>query len=300
MKSKEPTATNWNLVQAFLALNRYGGYELASERENLDDSTLRRRISQLEAHFGRQLFVNSDGVWTIAPDLGSLVVSAEKMYQAANAFFNEQPTCSGDVTISIADAFGLRLEHVFSALQEKYPLISLNIITETRFANLSKDKVDIAIRLARPIHNSNSLRIRKLGDVPMNAYASPAYLEKRGQVSDQDDRSLHHLLIMKLQFPHNDHSFPYAAIDWEDLGLHGKTHTYVDSLTLLQKMCEMGRGVALLPVSFAHDNPQLKLVQKDYSNVNTELWLVSRLDLRAKWQLDLAEMLQQEISTWNT
>lgn len=301
MKNKEPIHTNWNLVQAFLVLNRYGRYELASERENLDDSTLRRRISQLEAYFGRQLFVKSEGGWTIAPDLSELVSAAQRMEDAANAFFHEKPSCSGDVTISVLDAFGHRLAGVFHALQQKYPEIVLHITSEARFANLGEDKVDIAIRLARPVRNNNSLRIRKIGDVPMNAFASPAYLAGTKDKTETCGTTHHHLLGMRLQFPHNDHSFPYAAISWaDDIGLEGRTDVLADSLTLLQQMCERGHGVALLPVAFANGNSLLQRVRADCPDIQTELWLVSRLDMRVQWQLDLADMLQAEVKTWTT
>ena len=298
MNNKDLTTSNWNLVQAFLALNRYGNYETASERENIDDSSLRRRISQLEAHFGRQLFVKSEGGWTIAPDMSELVTAARQMEDAAAGFFQALPSCKGDVTISILDAFGLRLAHVFYALRQKYPSIALHIISEARFANLGKDKVDIAIRLARPVRNNSSLRIRKLGDVSMNAYASTAYIERMGRQVDEYGKVEHSLLGMRLQFPHDDHSFPYADIDWEDFGLHGKTYAKVDSLAMLQQMCELGSGIALLPVAIAHGNPRLRLVRENCPSVNTELWFVSRLDMRAQWQLDFADMLQAELVTW--
>lgn len=64
------------------------------------------------------------------------------------------------------------------------------------------------------------------------------------------------------------------------------------------QMCELGSGIALLPVAIAHGNPRLRLVRENCPSVNTELWFVSRLDMRAQWQLDFADMLQAELVTW--
>jgi DNA-binding transcriptional LysR family regulator len=298
MKNKDVTALNWDLVQAFLALERYGRYELASEKENIDDSTLRRRISQLEMSFGRQLFVRSEGGWKVAPDLNDLVTTALRMEDAAKAFFHGQQTGTGDVRISVLDAFALRFGPVFVAFQQKYPYITLNITNEAHFVNLEQEKVDIAIRLARPVRNNNSLRILKIGDVPMNAYASSGYLERMQKDAGSDTPPVHRLLGMRLRFPHQDHSFPYADTGWGDVGLNGETCTWLDSLILLHRMCELGQGVALIPTAFAQGNPDLRLVGDAGRSVNTELWLVSRLDMRAAWQRDLADMLQAELARW--
>lgn len=298
MKNRDVNAPNWDLVQAFLALERYGRYETASERENIDDSTLRRRISQLEARFGRQLFVRSEGAWKVSPDLNDLVAAALRMEDAAKVFFHGQQTGTGDVRISVLDAFALRFGPVFAEFQQKYPDITLNITNEAHFVNLEQEKVDIAIRLARPVRNSNSLRILKIGDVPMNAYASSGYLKRMRDGATGTDRPEHRLLGMRLRFPHQDHSFPYADISWEDVGLGGKTCTWLDSLILLHRMCELGQGVAIIPTALAKDSLDLHPVDGPGRSVNTELWLVSRLDMRATWQRDLADMLQKELAHW--
>jgi len=296
MKTKDGTALPWDLIQAFLALERYGRYELAAEMENIDDSTLRRRIAQLEARFKRQLFVRSEGGWKVAPDLHELVDAAIHMENAANAFSQDQQTSIGEVRISVMDAFALRLSHVFKEFQRKYPRIVLNITHEAHFVNLEREKVDLAIRLARPVQNSNSLRIRKIANVPMNFYASRDYLERANKEASNPAFPGHQLMGMRLHFPHQDHSFPYADLAFSDVGLSGHTCMWLDSLILLHRMCELGHGVAILPTSFAADSPNLVLVREDSPNVNTELWVISRLDMRAGWQRDLADMLQAELA----
>jgi DNA-binding transcriptional LysR family regulator len=298
MKTKDDSGVPWDLIQAFLALERYGRYELASEKENIDDSTLRRRIAQLEKRFGRQLFIRSEGGWKVSPDLHEKLAAALRMEEAANAFSRDDQTSIGTVRISIVDAFAVRLSPVFIEFQQKYPGIILEVTNETYFVNLEHEKVDIAIRLARPVRNNNSLRIRKIGDVRMNAYASRDYLAGLDGEAQHPDFAGHHLLSMRLRFPHEDHSFPYAEIGWSDVGLSGRICARVDSLILLQRMCELGQGVAIIPTAFAKCSPSLAPVREDSQLMNTELWLVTRLDMRAPWQRDLADMLQAELARW--
>jgi DNA-binding transcriptional LysR family regulator len=296
MKIKDDIALSWDLIQAFLALERYGRYELASDKANIDDSTLRRRITLLEKRFGRQLFVRSEGGWKVAPDLHELVAAALRMEEAAGVFSQDHETGVGAVRISVLDAFAERLSPIFRDLQQKYPAIILDVTCETHFVNLQQEKVDIAIRLARPTRNNNSLRIRKIGDVPVNIYASRDYMERSGD-TQHPEFSGHQLLTMS-RFPHEDHSVPYSDIAWSDVGVSGRICARVDSLILLQKMCELGQGVALIPTAFARRNPNLVLVRENSQPIKTELWLVTRLDMRAAWQRELADMLKAELAGW--
>jgi DNA-binding transcriptional LysR family regulator len=171
-----------------------------------------------------------------------------------------------------------------------------SITTEARFVNLEQDEVDIAVRLARPNRDSNSVRVRKLGNVPIGVYASRAYLKRVGERINDRGFAGHQLLTMNLQFFHQDHDFIYAQLDWSKFGLAGRVHIRSDSFALLARMCALGHGLALLPKFVAAEHPQL--VAHEHIAANTELWLVSRFDMHAAWQRDLANMLQAELGRW--
>ena len=76
----------WDLIRAFLALDRHGDYAVAAEVERIDDSTLRRRIRTLEQRMGRALFVRTERGWKAAPDQIELVKAAQRMEEAASCF----------------------------------------------------------------------------------------------------------------------------------------------------------------------------------------------------------------------
>lgn len=280
----------WDLIRCFLALERHGSYEVAAELEGIDDSTLRRRIRQLEQHFGRALFVRSESGWRASADLHALVSAAQRMEVAARSFFQDHQAGAGTIRISVMDVFAQRFAPVFATLSEKYPRLVLDITTEAHFVNLEQDQVDIAVRLARPVRNSNSLRVRKLGNVAVGAYASRAYLA-------QEHRE-HQLLAMNLQFFHQDHDFIYAQQDWSRFGLAGRVRLQSDSFAQLARWCALGQGLALLPRFLADEHPQLVANPADVF-IDTELWLVSRFDMHAVWQRDLADLLQAELARWS-
>lgn len=293
------TAVNqWDLIRAFLALERHGDYAIAAEMEGIDDSTLRRRIRALEQHMGRTLFVRVDRGWKAASDQHELVQAALRMEEAARSFSRTRQEGSGVIRITVLDAFAQRLSDVFGKFRQKYPRLVLDITTETHFVDLEKDQVDIAIRLARPLHAVSSLRIRKLGDVRVNAYASRTYLQQLADAGERPHTAALRQLAMNLRFSHGDHNFAYGDLDAEDFGLHGEVVTWSDSFLVLARMCELGHGVAIMPTILARDYAGLEPVCPDRPDAQAELWMISRFDLRAAWQRDLADMLQADLAQW--
>jgi DNA-binding transcriptional LysR family regulator len=287
----------WDLVRTFLALERYRDYAIAAEMEGIDHSTLRRRIQALEQHLGRTVFIRTKRGWEVSADLQELVEAARDMAEAAKRFSRAVQEDAGIIRISLLDAFAHRFANAFASFQEKYPRLVLNITTETHFVDLIQDQIDIAIRLARPVQRNGSLIIKKIGDVPINAYASKNYLEAM-MATCASAPVEHHFLGMNLGFSHSDHTFTYGSLDRTEFGLSGKVIAWSDSFSMLARLCENGRGIAIMPTVMAMDYPGLQKVDSSQADVATELWMISRFDLRAPWQLDLANVLQRELSSW--
>ena len=285
----------WDLIRAFLALDRHGDYAVAAEVERIDDSTLRRRIRTLEQRMGRALVVRTERGWKAAPDQIGLVKAAQRMEEAASCFARPHQEETGVISITLLDAFADLFSDVFGEFQRKHPRIILNITTESHFVDLEQEQVDIAIRFARPLRNGSSLRIRKIGDLKINAYASQAYLARQAELGLHPASARHRLLAMNLPFSYSDHNFPYGALTWDDLGLQGDVAVSSGSMLMLARMCEQGQGVAIIPAIMAGNYRDLCPVGPDQAGTVGELWMISRFDLRAPWQRDLADMLHSSL-----
>lgn len=290
-------AVPWDLVRTFLALERHRDYAVAAEMEGIDHTTLRRRIQALEQQLGRTVFIRTQRGWEVSADLQKLVDAAQDMAEAAKRFSLAVQDDAGVIRISLLDAFAHRFANAFTNFRERHPRLVLNITTETHFVDLKQDQVDIAIRLARPVQGNSSLKIKKIGDVPINVYASKSYLQSMGG-AHANRTAQHHFLGMNLGFSHSDHTFTYGSLDRTEFGLSGKVVAWSDSFSMLARLCENGLGVAIMPTVMAVDYPGLQKVDPAQADVTTELWMISRFDLRAPWQLDLANLLQQELNRW--
>lgn len=298
-KDDGPSISQWDLIRAFLALERHGDYAVAAELEGIDDSTLRRRIRSLEQQLGRSLFVRTEHGWKVAADQHALVQAALQMEDAARAFSRSQHEISGVIRLTMLDAFAIRFAGVFREFGDKYPGIVLNVTTEPHFVDLEKDQVDIALRLARPTQSMGSLRIRKLGSVRVNAYASQDYLTAIKASPPAHGRARHRQLAMNLKFSQSDHNFRYGEIGFSDFDIQGEVVTASDSFLLLAKLCELGQGVVIMPEMLATDFPSLRPVSPRRPGFQAELWMLSRFDLRAPWQRALADMIAAELARIN-
>jgi DNA-binding transcriptional LysR family regulator len=108
------------------------------------------------------------------------VMKMENAVQAIN-----RKAASGDDSlhghVSIATTDTLAEAFVIPALQdlrERYPAITVTLLTALNIADISYHGADLAIRGARP--DDDELIIKRLATIEMGLYASPHYLARRG------------------------------------------------------------------------------------------------------------------------
>lgn len=285
---------SWELMQAFVFLSRHKRYESAAASAGVNISTLRRRIQKLEKLLGRKLFVNENGLWTISPELDGMLAAALEMEAAAFRFGTGTSEVGGRIRISVLESLAMKFAPAFSKMQEMHPNLQFSISTETKFVDLRKENVDVAIRLARPTRNGEGLRIRKIGILTANVYASKQYRETVAA----NGTTSHKILDINTSFFHQDHDFALSGFDWDLMGVDGDVVLTSDSFAVLAKMCSLGQGVAILPDAIVADYPELERVNGSSLSMPFEAWMVSRLDLTTSWQKTLASLLRDEISGW--
>lgn len=293
MTSRDTKTVPWELIRAFLALHRHGDFMAASELIGIDDSTLRRRIRSLEQFLGRALFIRDSNKWVVSPDQGHLVEIAVAMETAGSQFSRNEGQEGGTVRISMLDISVDWFRNAFVKFQELYPSIVLNISTESHFVDLVHDQIDIAIRLARPRKNSENLRIKKIGSLSCSPYASISYWDK--YASPVTTEFPHKFLDLDIPFPHHDHDFAFAVSQLHLHGMEGEIAARSSSFLVLMKLCEMGLGIAILPDCVAGQLSTLRRMDMGRERLMVDAWIVSRFDLRVRWQKELVALLQDEM-----
>ncbi|MFN3200794.1 MAG: LysR family transcriptional regulator [Bradymonadia bacterium] len=153
-------------LELFLAIHRGGSLSQGARALGIDQSTVSRRLAELEERLGAPLFLrNREGVHLTALGEGwveparlaeAQVTAAHRSWQRHNA-----PALDAEVRIaavhSIADEL---LVPTLPLLIREHPQLRITILASSDIADLGRMEADIALRLFRP--TSGDLVTRKM------------------------------------------------------------------------------------------------------------------------------------------
>ena len=265
---------DWSLIKTFLAIYRAGNHVDAAAELGVDESTVRRRLSQLERILGTRAFTRKEGRLYLSRDYQGLVDTALSMEASAQMFWDlgQIGQRTGAVRISLIDQFAIDLSADIAAFCDRNPEILLDITTEAHIVDLRRDGIDIAVRMARPTQGDEKLR--RLGAVGFGIYGSRAYFANLG-ASDQ-----HRLIALGVHYPHSNHQFELANEPWlGDLGRIGSVTIAVDCYPAMLQLCEAGAGLAALPNFMARNNPNLERFEMQRFCLAVDAWAVVRPEI---------------------
>lgn len=177
MQNSSDQALVWEDVRYFLALIRQGSLSAAARKLEVEHSTVARRVDALERALGLRLFDRLPRGWRLTPEGEQLVEQAVRMEDEALAFARAAAGASplgGTVRISVPPSLGtVFLMPQLAARHDIWRGIELEVMGETREANLSRREADIALRLGQP--GDLSLAVRPLGEVGYGLYGHPDF-----------------------------------------------------------------------------------------------------------------------------
>lgn len=267
---------NWNDLRFFLAVARGGGLMAAARRLKVDQTTVARRLSALEAAIGARLIDRSPRGVTLTGQGLALVEYAERIeaetVAAAERLGVEGQPLSGTVRLATPEAFGAWLvAPAARAFHEQYPGLQLELVPESRSVNLSRREADIAIGLSRP--TQGRLVARRLADYTLGLYASRAYLDERGpliSLADLPGRPLVWYIDELIDVP---------ELRYLDQVADGAPTMFrSNSIAAQQAAVASGLGFGVLHKFAASQDPRLVRVLPDALNLKRSYWLCAHAD----------------------
>lgn len=188
---------NWDDGRMFLAVARAGQMLAAARKLGVNQSTLSRRVSALEADIGSTLVIRRTHGCELTPEGAALATALE---QAESAIVSAQAELGGrdaeawgTVRIGAPDGFGVAfLAPRIGALAHSHPGLAIQLVPVPRSFSLSKREADIAVMIGRP--ERGQLIARKLTDYSLGLYAAPDYLDRFGVPSEAGELAEHRLV----------------------------------------------------------------------------------------------------------
>jgi DNA-binding transcriptional LysR family regulator len=181
----------WDDLRHFLAFARAGSMQAAAKTLGVNQSTVQRRVAELEGHIGRQLVERHLGGYRLTELGEELRPAAEDVGAAVVAFERHIVACDKDLSGSVRLTCGssvaerLRRTPLIDTFHARYPGLRVELVISDRHLDLSKGEADIAIRLGEP--TDEALICRKIADASWSVYASHAYVERHGRPENPED-----------------------------------------------------------------------------------------------------------------
>ncbi len=172
---------SWDDAQTFLAVTEERSFSRAARKLGVGQPTVSRRIANLEANIGVQLFSRGRSGAQPTDEALQLVPAAEQMARWAAEFARGTQTHESSIrgTVRIAAPPGIAVEHLGSFARDikaQHPGIRLEVIAGIEHLDLTRGAADIAIR-SKP---SNEPELVVLGTLsnPVGVYARADYAAK--------------------------------------------------------------------------------------------------------------------------
>jgi DNA-binding transcriptional LysR family regulator len=264
---------DWDSIHYFLEVVRSGSVSGAAQRLGVNQTTVSRRISALEDHLGKPLFVRSGKRWLITTVGEHLIVAAESMAEEANTIerhvMADSQELSGLLRVTVADVCTQRLAMpALSAFTQQYPDIDLEVIATRDELNLAAREADVALRTTdEPPPN---LVGKRIGQLAYAVYGTREILDcVQNDPAGGDVPCITWIGDGSTRPPWIEKSFP------------GTRRVYRTSeLNLMLQMVSQGMGMAQMPCVFCDPDPLLHRIPARYVERGWGLWVLSHVDLR--------------------
>jgi len=268
---------DWNDLKYFLEVARGGSLTRAANVLRVSQSTVSRRIAELEARLSTRLFARHQTGYHLTDEGRELLGRAEAVEDNMLAFERGasglSPGVSGLVRLATSD--NLASDLVIPALPRfvaRHPQLRLEIVTTTVAVELGRRDADLALRLVRPSHGN--LKARRLGALSYGVYGHRDYLA-RHPARDDDPLAGRAMITWDEAHAH------LPAAQWRAKRAPD-AHVVLAVSTLRAQIAaaRAGLGLAILP-DFLVTDPDLVRVLAPGDVFSDGVWLVMHADLAA-------------------
>ena len=187
-------------VGVLAAIIEGGSFARAADALGLSPSGVSRAVARLESRIGVRLLDRTTRSVTLTDE-------GRRLYEEIGPLLNgidDAVTVAAGASAAVRGRLRVNVDAFFSRTMlaphigrflERYPEISLELITREQLGDLVAEGFDVAVRFGQP--PSSSLIARKLAETRTVIVAAPAYLKKRGRPATPADLAGHSCIRMR-------------------------------------------------------------------------------------------------------
>jgi len=269
---------DWNDLRHFLAVARNGSTIAAAKSLGVSQSTVHRRIEELEARLGRHIVVRQATGYKLT-EFGALLVPLAENIEAGVSSIERFVTANdsglaGPVRLTCSETIGFRLvkAKLIEEFELRHPGVKVELLMSDRFFDLAMGEADVAIRAGT--QGDQSLIGRKLSEVGWALFASSDYIRRHGRLEKIEDIGNHSVIGLDGSIANTDIG-KWMRAACESAKIAGRSN----SLSGMLMSVKSGVGIAPLPIPVAMLDADLDLLLRIPKAV-TSIYLLAHPDLR--------------------
>jgi molybdate transport repressor ModE-like protein len=248
---------DWDDLKPFLAVARHGSTTAAARSLGVDQSTVQRRLAELEKRIGQPLVKRHQSGYR-------LTAYGEELLPLAQAIERQVAELESRIRLSLREVNGLvrltcpeplvpRITHspLMEHLHARCPGLRLEFITTDRYVDLAQGEADVALRSGDTV--DNKLIGRKVGESLWAIYASADYVRKRGAPASVQAAAGHDWVALDASMARHRYS------QWlREVAPDARIVVTSGSILGLVHSAKSGIGLAGLPTALGDAEPDLQ------------------------------------------
>ena len=286
-----------NDMALFVEVVKAKGFRHAAEAMGIPNSTVSRRISNLEKAIGLRLLhrttrkIELTEAGQIYFERCKRIADEAKLAHEQLGEMLEQPT--GVLRASLpVDFANIYLAPIIAQFAKQYPSITFDFDLTPRVVDLVSEPFDVAIRMGKP--PDSNLIARQLAELPCYLYASPSYIKQYGEPKNPTDLVNHECI----GFRSSRSNVWNLRSKGESVDVPIKGRFQLNSVGMIRKLASLGMGIAVLPSEIVSEdvmNGKLQRVMVKWEGQSTPVFAMTETRLLPAKTQRLIEFLQKHL-----
>ncbi len=251
-----PHGFDWDDLKHLLAVARHGSTLAAGRALGVDQSTVQRRLAELERRIGQALVQRLPSGYRLTEFGQALLPHAQRVEQAVTAFEQQVATAAaavaGVIRVTCPEPIVLRITRsgLLDRFRARHPALEVHFVMSDKYVDLTKGEADVALRSGDT--DDGELVGRKIGDSIWAIYASQGYIQAHGRPEQIEDLARHALVGF------DDTMARHRIAAWmQKVAPEARFAARSNSVLGLVYSVKAGVGVAPLPVALGDAEPDL-------------------------------------------
>lgn len=270
---------DWSDLRYFLAVARHGSTLSAARALGTSQSTVQRRLAELERRLGRELVIRHTSGYRLTEFGEEMLPHARQVEQSVQAFEQHKATVErgeiGVIRVTCPEPIMYRITQsaLLDRFHERHPGLRVEFVMSDKYLDLAKGDADVALRSGDT--DDEVLVGRKIANSIWSVYASHKYVGRRGAPARVEDLAAHAVIGLDKSMAN------HRAATWlREVATGAEIVARVNSVLGLVSAAKSGIGLAPMPIALGDAEADLVRVLGPIPELTRSWRLLTHPDLR--------------------